>query len=207
MRVRVGTTILGLVAAIGLPVGCGQSDRFFVQQAMLQIEQEGDVRSRVVDASSKPRDPEMAVRGQRIVKGRGWVFSKRKSRRGIPLLVDQGRFEMLSLGMSSLPDSPRFTIQAAGVSVFYSSGLASLPTAAGCVGYATGGSIEFDRISGHEFALSINLELDTRSPAGWSEDCGDRTFIDQGRYVRKELSQLTPWLGAPTSNLAEATCP
>ena len=185
---------------------CG-TDAFYVEHATLSdLEQHHTIRTTVVQGTrSAERIEDFMLTGHRIAADGTLVLAYRTSSGGAISLVDQARFEKLTILLpanfsKTVGDKTVFQDDG-GAIAYWSKGSANFPGKSGCYGYGSSGSLTVTDVSNNSIAVDLDLTIQSVSPAGWKSECGSFVFRKTLVFERRLAQDLTPWDGTPGAHI------
>jgi len=192
-----------MTACVGAP-----SARIWVESG--EFEQREAHYAMIRDRIDRLTDSEFVITGHRIVSGSGTVFAVRAYRGGLPLLVDQGAFQKVSVyipvalealeGTAVIEDIP-------GVIAFFSEGSSAFPGRSGCAGYARRGEVKYELAGDGWLRVVMDLHFELFSPGGWKGECGSISYRVEGSFEAKSPQVLSSWEGRAGANIYEESYP
>lgn len=116
---------------------------------------------------------------------------------------DDDAFQKLTVVFQREPQpGQRLTLPSDQVFIFFSSGPSSFPGRHGCYGVARSGEIDVQSSDKHSIKLEINVDLDLKSPLGWTNECKKsnvRMALD-AKFI--SFDELTPWYGRQSQSVS-----
>lgn len=190
-----------VLVLVGLMMACAtRVDRIAVHDARLlatEYLEDG------AEGSSAPVE-NRALSMHRITRGSGTVFSKRTYDPGSLFSIDDEQFEFISW-MVPKSHTGILDVQSDLVAVFYSRGSSAFPEQA-CFGVAKSGYLDIR--PGMNGATQVRMSMViAKGELVSGEECPEREVHDDGIFVPKEVTDLTPWLGGPFEYPYQASYP
>ena len=136
-----------------------------------------------------------AIDGHAVQEGEGLVLAVRRER-GKALVADSDIFDYLTVYLPEAKEGDRIELPAGGTA-FYSYGSLAFPSRTGCIGYATSGSIEIEKVGKLAIRASLDLEIKPISPRGVKNDCGPFRVHEKIRFRRMGPRDGLSCIGSP----------
>lgn len=188
-----------------LLIGCSTVNLYYVERAQMIPYSEVDKGS---FTSIRPEPAKLLLNGHYVSTGKNLVLLIRQFDKGSPLTIDDEIYEKLTIEIKDYTVGVPMKFDSPDMRFYYSSGSSGHVTRGHGI-YATSGSgtLVIKAVEKNRIVVDLDLTM-------WATPAGAFPFEGRNVHVRellsfekKEIAELTPWLGIPDSSLGKEVYP